>query len=333
MRFFRSKITLVALGLLAVLAVFVVRSIALKRASQESYAVQKEEVTEELILSGQIKADNYAQLSFQSSGKLAWVGVKQGDKVQRGLALIKLDTIKLAADLQRAYADLRSAQATLDKVHEDVKGHSADETFTQRETRTTAEVANDKAYDAVTKAQEDLRNATLFAPFTGIVSYLAHSAPGVNVLFSEAQIELVDPETFYFQVTADQTEVTTISKGEKVKIVLDSFTDVAYEGEVAFIGLTPKPGESGTVYEVRINFKEKPDSSKIRVGMSGDSKFILSQKENVLYAPPKFISSDNKGKYVKAGARKKKVYIETGLEGEDRTEIVSGVKEGETLYD
>jgi len=333
MSIFRKKIVLVVLGLFAVGAIILTRTIALRKSSSEAFSVQKGTVSEELILSGSVKADNYAQLTFQTSGKIAWVGVKQGDRVGKGQMLIKLDTIKLAADLQRAYSDLRSAQATLDKVHEDVKGHSKDETFTQRETRTTAEVDNDKAYDAVTKAQEDLRNATLFAPFTGIISYLAHSAPGINVLFSEAQIEIVDPETFYFQVTADQTEVTTISKGEKVKIVLDSFPEETHEGEVAFIGLTPKPGESGTVYEVRINFDRKPDSTKIRVGMSGDSKFILSQKEDVLFAPPKFISSDSKGKYVKTGARKTKVYIETGLEGEDRTEIVSGVKEGETLYD
>jgi hypothetical protein len=67
--------------------------------------------------------------------------------------------------------------------------------------------------------------------------------------------------------------------------------------------------------------------------MSGDAKFVLSKKENVFYAPPKFINSDSKGKYVNVGNAKNKVYIEVGIEGEERVEIIGDFKEGQVLYD
>jgi membrane fusion protein (multidrug efflux system) len=299
----------------------------------ETVEVKRGEVTEELILSGEVKAEKYAELYFQSSGQLSWVGVKEGDKVSKGQALLKLDTVKLSADLQRAYSDLRAAQATLDKIHDDVKGHSGDETFTQRESRTTAEVANDKAYDAVTKAQQDLKYATLSAPFAGNVSFVAHYSPGVNVSVAEKQVAVLDASTLYYEASADQTEILNLSLGNKVKIVLDSFSDRQIEGEVTYLGLSPKPDEVGSVYQVKIKFDSSADLDKVRLGMTGDARIILSKSENVLYLPANFISNDIKGPFVHKGNSKDKTYIETGKEGEENTEITKGVSEGDLIYD
>ena len=332
--FLFSKKVLWLLGAIALAIILIPRIISNSNNKKaDTSEIKKGEVEEELILSGEVKADKFAELYFQTSGKVAWIGVEEGGKVGKGQALAKLDTVKLSADLQRAYSDLRDAQATLDKVHDDVKGHSADETFTQREARTTAEVANDKAYDAVTKAQEDLRNATLYAPFPGIVSFVANSSAGINIIATQKQLEVIDPSTFYFEVSADQTEVTSLSLGKKVTVILDSFSDEAFSAEVSYVGYTPKAGETGTTYKVRVKLLESLDSSKVRVGMTGDAVFVLSEKEDVLYIPPKFLNTDSKGSYLKVGSPKNKVYIETGLEGEERVEVIGNIKEGQLLYD
>ena len=78
---------------------------------------------------------------------------------------------------------------------------------------------------------------------------------------------------------------------------------------------------------------EKPGNNKIRVGMTGEARIILSQKENVLYIPPKFLKSDTRGKYVKLGSKNHKVYVQTGIEGEDKVEIIDKIKEGDRVYD
>jgi len=67
--------------------------------------------------------------------------------------------------------------------------------------------------------------------------------------------------------------------------------------------------------------------------MTGDVRFSLEKRDDVLYAPSQFIKADRKGKYVNLGSIKNKVYIKTGLEGEEYTEIKEGVKEGDILYD
>src|SRR3989344_809946 len=178
-----------------------------KKEEVETAKVERGTVAEELVLSGEIDADEYAKLTFPTSGKIAWVGISEGDEVKRGQALTKLDTTVLNTTFQQARAALRAAEATVEKVHDQVKDHAGDETFTQKDTRTAAEAAKDEAYDAYIAAEYNLRNSTLTSPFAGIVTFLAHPFSGVNVLVTETQVEVINPDTIYFDVSADQTEV------------------------------------------------------------------------------------------------------------------------------
>jgi len=67
--------------------------------------------------------------------------------------------------------------------------------------------------------------------------------------------------------------------------------------------------------------------------MTGDARFALSEKSDVLYVPPQFINSDKNGKYLRLGRKNNKVYIETGIEGEERVEVIGDTKEGDIVYD
>ncbi len=92
-------------------------------------------------------------------------------------------------------------------------------------------------------------------------------------------------------------------------------------------------GEVGTVYKVKVIFVDEIDATKLRIGMTGDAKFVLSERDEVLYLPPKFINSDTGGKYVNLDRKNNKVYIEVGIEGEERVEVIGDIEEGDTAYD
>lgn len=295
--------------------------------------VERGLVREELILSGEIVAEEHARLSFLTSGNLDYVGVTEGQEVEKGYVLARLDTTILYQTYLSSEADLRRFDASRDKTYDDIQGHTKDETFAQIETRTIAETNRDKAYRAYVAAQENLANATLRAPFDGIVSAITHPYTGVNTSLTESQIEIVNPDTIYFAVSADQTEVTDLTEGQKVNVVLDSFPSDEIGGEIVYISYTPNIGDVGTVYVVKVKLVDAIDIAKIRIGMSGDAKFVISENADVLYVPPKFVKTDVKGKYIKKASKNNKVYVEIGLEGEDRVEIRGDIKAGDTLYD
>ena len=78
----------------------------------ETAKVEKGSISEELILSGEVKAEHDAVLKFSTAGKIAWIGVTEGQEVANGRALAKLDTTNLNSALQKARSDLRVAEVT-----------------------------------------------------------------------------------------------------------------------------------------------------------------------------------------------------------------------------
>lgn len=302
-------------------------------AKSQTSTVGRGEVIEELIISGEIRAVEHAFLSFASNGDLKYVGVKEGDLVKKSQLMASLDTSSLQTAVISANNTWLSADSTAKRAEDDVKDHASDETFKQKETRITAQTARDAAYFKWQQAVRDLKNAYLRAPFNGVVTQVVNPYAGVFVTATQPQIEVLNPDTIYFSVTADQTEVKKIKPGQKVKIVLDSYSDIEYDGEVTNIGMTPESGQTGTVYEVKINFREI-DKEKFRVGMSGDVTMITAQKSDTFYVAPEFVFSDLKGKYLKIGTKDSdKKYISVGIEGTDKTEVIGDIKEGELVYD
>jgi RND family efflux transporter MFP subunit len=328
----RKKLIL-ALGILLVVFLIGRNLIIGKNKGLIKESVKRGTVAQEMVLSGEVKAIQDAKLYFAMPGELAWLGVKEGDLVKKEQVLVRLDTTNLYASYEMATSDLRLAQTVLDRVYDEVKGHETDESFLLREKRTTAEVTKDKAYRALTIAGKNLSNASLRAPFDGVIANVTYPFPGIYLFNTNYMIQIVNPKTFYFEVVADQTEVVDLKVGQKVGIKLDSFEE-AVEGEVEYISLSPIEGEAGATYRVKIKIDDWPfDLNEIKVGMTGDAKFILSERQNVLYLPPKFINSDQKGKYVNLGRKNNKVYIETGIEGDDRVEVKGNINEGNVVYD
>jgi RND family efflux transporter MFP subunit len=332
-RFTKKRVIILAIVLAVVFgAFFSFRGRSSK--DVEKALVEKGTVREELILTGSIRAEKHVTLSFPTSGKISWVGVTEGQKVSKGQALTSLDKTVLNTVYQQALNTYKDKQAAAEKAEDDVKNHSSDETFTQKSTRTAAQVARDSAYDSVLAAAYNLKNATLLAPFAGIVTSLPFPSPGVNVNSIDTQVEIVDPDTLYFEVEADQSEVTDVRDGQEAIVILDSYSDKEFKGKVSFVSYTPKAGEAGTIYKVKVEFEKGAFGGDLpRIGMTGDAKFVISQKENVLYAPPKFINTDKEGKFVNLGKIGNKVRVKIGIEGEEKVEITDGVSEGNELYD
>lgn len=296
--------------------------------------IKRGDLQEEMVLSGEISAINYAKLSFETAGKIVYVGVKEGEKVNKGKLISKLDTTVLNSSYQIALSNLRIYEATVDNVHDQVKDHSGDETYAQKDSRTTAEANKDKAYESVISAKRNLEGASLLAPFSGVVTYVAHPFSNVYASLGSVEAEIIDPKTMYFRVLADQTEITKVQKDQEVEISLDSFENQIFKGKVDSISFVPETGESSTTYEIKVLFNGLDlENSKFKIAMTGDSKFIVSEKNNILHLPNNYIKQDKEGKYIKINKKGEKLYIKTGIEAENDTEVLGDITEGQVVYD
>lgn len=303
-----------------------------RKASQDSIVVKKGDIKEELTLSGKINARDKATLQFKIAGKVNWVGIKEGDWVKKGQLIATLDKETLEATLRQAWQDFTAAKAASDKYYDGHKDNS--ESYDQKIERTALDATQNKAYDSVRIAQENLKSAQLHSPIEGLVVNADPDLAGVNITTLNSSYEIVNPSTIYLKVTADQTEVGGLKEGQKGTIIFDSYPEEKVDGTIESISYSPTKDETGTVYDVKVTFLNFDNGNyKYRLGMTADIDFVMKEKAAALTVPSKYIKADDKGKYVLVGKDKKKTYIKTGIEGNEETEVTNGLSEGDTVYD
>lgn len=297
--------------------------------------VVKEDLIESVSASGEVDALELSNLTFQSGGKLAWVGVGIGEEVTKGQALARLDTLLLSRDLQRARADYRSAQATAERALDDVKGNDDDETFQEKEDRTIAEVARDKAFDAVAKAERSLANSTLTAPFDGIVANIQGGRnAGDSVIATTTIYTVVNPKSVMFTADVSEIDIAQINIGQVVLIFLDAYPDETIEGRVkstSYVSTVSSTG--GTAYEVFVDLPEF-DLTRFRVGLGGDAEFVTDTKKGVLtVVSTAVVENDESYVWIIEKGKAKKKIVEIGSSSIDNTEVTSGLSEGDEVLE
>jgi HlyD family secretion protein len=110
--FIISSVLVVAALAVAGFLVFSARS----GSSSNSFTVTKTDLTEQVTVTGKVKAADEVDLAFELSGRVVSVPVQVGDKVKRGDLLAAIDATDAKAASQEADAALASAQIALEKM-------------------------------------------------------------------------------------------------------------------------------------------------------------------------------------------------------------------------
>ena len=326
--------------LLIILLVFVLiftQTQAKKTEVEEKMIVKKQNLKETLTLSGEIDAEEKVSLKFQTSGRLAWVGVKEGDYVKKYQAIASLDKRDLKNRLDKYLNNYLKQRNSFEQTKDDYE--ETYEFSTGDLHKRAKRILENSQYDlnsAVLEVEYQnllLEYADLWTPIEGIVTNIDVPNPGVNITPATATFEIVNPKTLYFSATVEQADVVNLKEGMKGKLMLDSFSDFEDEVKISYISFSPKSGETGTVYQIKLELSEKTKKLPLRLGMTGDVEFLIKEKNNVIALPSRFIKKDKKGSYVfvKENNKKIKKYIEIEEEIDGKIVIKSGLNEGEII--
>lgn len=328
----RSLIIIISL---IVVGFIVYQFIIPKSPNKDIAKVKKGSIKEELTLSGSIDADEHATLVFPMSGRLAWVGVKLGDKVSKNQGIASLDQRTALKTLQGALLDFTEERRVFDKVQKDNNNNTPNSALNDAMKRVLEnnQYNLDKAVVSVELQDLARQQSYLYTPIDGVVTRADALFAGANAIMGSTTYEVINPNTIYFAVSADQTDVVNFTDGQNCNITLDAYPNEILNGTIRRISFTPKTDETGTVYKVEVNLTEPNFEYKYRLGMTGDATFIAKQRINTLLLPLKFVKTDDKGTYVFINQKGTKKYIKTGIENDTDIEIINGLSEGETVYD
>ena len=186
------------------------------------------------------------------------------------------------------------------------------------------------------QARKQLDEATITTPFNGLIATVYVEEGDVispPTMVPKAIIHLIDPNSMELKVQVDEIDVPEVKPGQRAIIEVDALPAILIEGKVSFISLLPMKEAGVTVYDVKVRF-DVPEGIGLRVGMSATADIIITERNNVLLVPDRAIKQDSQGNTiveVMVNGQIEERMVIIGIGDSYQTEIVEGLKEGETV--
>ena len=213
----------------------------------------KGDFNHELVSNGKIVAKEHADLYFRTQEVVAKVYVKNGTFVRKGQKLAELDMFKLNNTLTQSKNSL--AQATLEM--QDVligQGYAPDNlNAVPADVLELAKVKSGYEQAALQKenALREMENATLVAPFDGVIANLT-AKPHHMASSSEPFCRIIQTSNMEVEFQVLENELHLIKMGQKVEIVPQATTVGVQQGEIC--SMNPLVNEKGLI-QVRARVK------------------------------------------------------------------------------
>jgi len=303
----------------------------------QSVQVKKGNIAKTLVFAGKIDAENFAVLHFQASGQLAWLGVKEGDLVKKWQAVASLDKESLKKSLEKEMNDYLTSRWNFEDTQDAYKETRERKLITDEIKRILdrQQFTLDNSVLDYEIANLTVKYATLISPLSGIVTGIENSTVGVNITPLNFSVTIIDPSSIYFKSEVDEEDIKYLSEKQNAIIILDSFSGLEINSFLTDISFTPIEGQTSTTYKIKFSLPLDNSELKYRLGMNGDAKIVLEEKDNVLLVPIDAYLEEGDKKYVYLKDPKfKKIFrqeIKTGLESDEEIEITDGLTEGQTI--
>lgn len=192
---------------------------------------------------GNVRARQEATLSAEASGTLTKVTVNAGDAVKRGQVLAQLDTSNARLTANQARAAKAAAEAALEGAKTEVErartlaqsGSLARASLDKAEVGyRQAQAQAEQAAAVLASAQETLRDATLTAPFDGVITTRSRNE-GDYVTPGTAIFGLVNPQALEVRAPVPEAFVDRVKVGTIVKGTLNP-SGAPFEAKVRSLG-------------------------------------------------------------------------------------------------
>ncbi len=308
---------------------------------------------------GEIEACQRTKMATIVGGRIEWLGVKEGDRVEAGQVLMRLWHGDLDARLainqaQRVTARQRVQEActVADNAEREaarqaqlvrrgfVSASAEERARTEARARRAAcdtaraDVATAEAQLAATETER--QRLVLVAPFAGTVARISGelgeisipSPPGVP---TPPAIDLIDDACLYVKAPMDEIDAPKIRPGQPVRITLEAMAGTVFEGRVKRVApyITAVEKQARTV-EVDVDFIRPDEAQGLLVGYSADVEIVLDSRPDVLRIPTAALREGQRVLVEQNGVLVERS-LRTGLSNWEHTEVVDGLQAGERI--
>lgn len=299
-----------------------------------SALVERRTIRETLELSGEVTAENYANLHFPAGGLVTYAPFKEGDQVKKWSTVASLDQRTLKKSLEK-YLNLYAIQRNNFDQTIDNNDNSIPQGDLARELdRILANNQYQLDNSVVDVELQDLALTLshLSSPLDGILVSSPINTPNVYVGVTDNWY-IVDPNSLTFTADLDESDLSLLEEGQSAIISLDAYPDWELDSSVQKISYMSKLTTTGTIFEVTFPLPAE-HVLDLRLGLNGNVSVLRSVHENVLTIPIESVHETLDGPVVTVVENGEKLdkSVTLGSSDDRYYEVVEGLSDGEKIY-
>jgi HlyD family secretion protein len=204
-----------------------------------------------------------------------------------------------------------------------------------------AEAQVQQAKASLDQLNQQLSYTTLVAPIDGMVLSrdveVGDAVSSILVLGSTATLVMTigDIHQVYVDGKVDEADIGNVYLGQSARIHVESFPNKVFDGKVTKISPLGVEKDNVTTFEVRVSI-DNP-TGELKALMTANAEIVVTEHKNALSVPEQSMTWDNqKNAFVfvpdpKSKDGQKKLAVTAGISNGSRTEILSALKEGDTV--
>ncbi len=263
-----------------------------KQAIDKEAHLEQRDLHVEFRETGEVRPRNRLEIKPPFAGRIEEILVEEGDKVKKGQVIVWMSSSERAAMTDAARA---ISEADFEKW------------------------------------KNIYKPTPIVAPMDGFI-ILRSNEPGQTITAADAILVMADD--LIVEANIDETDLRYIKIGDKLDMYLDAYPDETFTGTVEHIAYESTVVSNVTVYTIKIRPDKKP--KVFRAGMTATITVTAESKKDAWSIPNNFITErgGKKTVIIKISKNGNTVFetrnITTGVTDGRYTEILSGLKEGET---
>lgn len=361
----KSKSGVIVLSILGLLIIAVLGMVLFQEKEPDGIRVETEKaeqrtVVETVTASGEIEPETQVVISSEVSGEIIYLGAEEGDNVQKGQVLVRINPEEIVAQREQAQASILSAKTRvasskasmlkaqteynrLKKLYEkklvtdqELETAEAQVQISEAEHQA-AQYQVQQAEASFRQVQESVKKTTIVSPISGVVTKLnvkvGEKVVGAIQMTGTEIMTVADLSVIEAVVDVVETDVVGVDVGDEAEIEVDAFGNRKFKGVVSRIANSATSSGSGgldqlTNFAVRLRFLE-PDS-RFRPGMRATAFITTEKVTNVVAVPIQSVTTRKETVEVETEGNVRDLRLEESAD-ERKPETVVFVVQGDSV--
>ncbi|TXK75729.1 efflux RND transporter periplasmic adaptor subunit [Mesonia sp. K4-1] len=291
----------------------------------EITAINEIDITETVSATGKIQPEVEVKLSSEVSGEIIELPIQEGQAVEKGDLLVKINPDLYQSSLQRSQASYQNIQASLAQSKASLKQAKAN--YDRNKTLFDKGVISKSEWDAivseyemaqasresayynvqsaaatVNEAKDNLGRTTIYAPMSGTISKLdaelGERVVGTQQMAGTEILRVANLAEMEVEVEVNENDIVKIAVGDSAIVEVDAYLGKEFKGivtEISNSAADDLTADQVTNFGVKVKILKqsyaeltegKPeDFSPFRPGMTATVDIITSRKKNIIGVP------------------------------------------------